>query len=201
MKKIDIQNFNKYYQNVDGNGTVARVGHVNYVIAAVSSDNAVTAIDPVASGNGVPVSTEFKVDEFVTYPSGLQGYKLTVEANLNDPAQSIYDLLLGFIKVAPGTVLELKGVTGSVVASIPAFIGNLTLSSVYSSGAEVVDVSGPSIAYLDYADAYLVANPFDPTEYILAMYAEAGVDFNAKVSLEISLGVTAGASFEYTRDV
>jgi hypothetical protein len=37
MEKIDIQNFKKYYRNNDGNGTVARVGHVNAVIEELNN--------------------------------------------------------------------------------------------------------------------------------------------------------------------
>jgi hypothetical protein len=36
MQKIDIQNFNKYYRKNDGNATLARVGHVNYLLDLIN---------------------------------------------------------------------------------------------------------------------------------------------------------------------
>ena len=200
MKRIDTTTLKPYYVE-DNDAQIAKVGHVNYVISAVSSDNDVTAIDPQASGNGVPVATEFKKDEFVTYPSGLQGYKLSVEADLNDPASNVYDLFLGFFKVAPGTTLELKGFSGNTIAE-GGFFGPITFTSLFSIGATVKDSAGPGLITLDnYADVYLIQNPFDLTEYYLAMYASASSDFQAKVKLEVSLAVTAGASFQYLRDL
>lgn len=36
MERIDIQSFNKYYRKNDGNATLARVGHVNYLLDLIN---------------------------------------------------------------------------------------------------------------------------------------------------------------------
>ena len=201
MEKIDIQNFNKYYLNVDGNATVARVGHVNAVIEAVNNTFDGTAIDPTLNG-GMAVSTDFGVDLPTTAVLGgvtYQGYKLAASAVLNDPATDNYFLFLGAIKVAPGTQVRLGAINGTVYADASLFIPT-TIASVYSPGAEVVDPAAPFIYQLDFADIALQQNPSDLTEYAVLAYLEStGNDFNAELALDVTVLVTYGATFTYSR--
>jgi len=58
MEKIDLQNFKKYYRNNDGNGTLARVGHVNAVIEEV--DTKITApVNPTVGDTVIWNGTEY----------------------------------------------------------------------------------------------------------------------------------------------
>jgi hypothetical protein len=72
MEKIDIQNFKKYYQNNDGNGTVARVGHVNAVIDNVNTK--ITAPDSPTVGDMVT----WNGTEWVATPAGGSDYTETI---------------------------------------------------------------------------------------------------------------------------
>jgi len=65
MEKIDIQNFKKYYQNNDGNGTVARVGHVNAVIDTFTEDVTTIQDDLTTVQNDVDV-LESRLDEITS---------------------------------------------------------------------------------------------------------------------------------------
>lgn len=202
MKKIDIQNFDKYYLNVDGNATVARVGHVNAVIDAVSNDLNPSLIDPTLNG-GVNVYTQFEKNELISKitPTGqlLEGYKLLVSANLNDPSTSSYLLFLGTIKKAAGTTLALAGVSGAIVADA-SFFAPTSIVSAYAAGAEVNDPAGPGLYQLNIAEAVLQGNPFDPTETALLAYLDCSSDFNAEISIQIDLYVTNGATINYSQD-
>lgn len=202
MEKIDIQNFNKYYLNVDGNATVARVGHVNAVIDAINNTYDGTAIDPALNGN-MAVSTDFGADLPTTAVLGgvtYQGYKLAAYAVLNDPAADNYFLYLGSFKVAPGTQVRLGALNGTVYADASLIVPT-TIASVYSPGAEVVAPAGPAIYQLDYADVAIQQNPFDTTEYQVIAYLEStGNDFNAELALDVTVLVTYGATFTYSRD-
>lgn len=65
MEKIDIQNFKKYYQNNDGNATLARVGHVNAVIDTFTEDIATIQDDLTTVQNDVDV-LESRLDEITS---------------------------------------------------------------------------------------------------------------------------------------
>lgn len=203
MKRIDTTTLKPYYVE-DNDAQIAKVGHVNAVIRAINNEPSLTAIDPVASSNGVPVSTELKLDELTTVVKGgttYQGHKLLVEAQLNDPSSSVYDLFLGYFKLAPGSSIQLAGVKGSVLTDI-TFFSPITVTSVFSNGASVQDSSGPGLLQLDFADIELIQNPFDATEYMVRLYAESfGGDFQTVVTAEVELLITAGASFIYSQEL
>lgn len=65
MKKIDIQDFNKYYRKNDGNSTLARVGHVNYVLDII---NQIT--ENVYADNAAAVTAGLEVGTFYSTASG-----------------------------------------------------------------------------------------------------------------------------------
>jgi hypothetical protein len=58
MERIDIQNFSKYYRKNDGNATLARVGHVNYLLDLINqiTEN-VYADNAAALAAGLEVGT------------------------------------------------------------------------------------------------------------------------------------------------
>jgi hypothetical protein len=198
MKRIDTTSLKPYYVE-DNDAQIAKVGHVNAVIAAVNDTIELTAIDPALNG-GMAVSTQFKKNELSTTLVGnktYQGYKLQATAVLDDPATDNYFLFLGAIKVAPGTEVKLAKVTGTVIADVTAFFP-VTIASVYSPGAEVTDPAGPFIYQLDFADVALQQNPFDLNEYgVLAFLESTGNDFNATISVEVDINITYGSSFNF----
>ena len=197
MKRIDTTSLKPYYVE-DNDAQIAKVGHVNAVIAAVNDTIELTAIDPAING-GIAVSTQFKKNELSTTLVGnktYQGYKLQATAVLDDPATDNYFLFLGAIKVAPGTEVKLAKVTGTVIADISLF--GVTVASVYSSGAEVADPAGPFIYQLDFAEIALQQNPFDANEYgVVAFLESTGNDFNATISVEVDINITYGSSFNF----
>jgi hypothetical protein len=199
MKRIDTTSLKPYYVE-DNDAQIAKVGHVNAVIAAANRTFEPTEIDFAL--NGYTVSTQFKKDELSTTVIGgatYQGYKLTANAVLDDPATDNNFLYLGSLKVAPGTVVKLAGVTGTVLADASSFFPT-TIASAYSAGAEVTAPVGPGLYQLDYADIALQQNPFDTTEYaVLAFVESAGNNFNAEINVEVSINVTYGALFDYIR--
>lgn len=198
MKRIDTTSLKPYYVE-DNDAQIAKVGHVNAVIAAVNDTIELTAIDPTLNG-GTAVSVQFKKNELSTTLVGnktYQGYKLQATAVLDDPATDNYFLFLGGIKVAPGTEVKLAKVTGTVTIDASLLFPTI-VASVYSPGAEVIDPAGPFIYQLDFADIALQQNPFDLNEYaILAFLESTGNDFNATISVEVDINITYGSSFNF----
>lgn len=200
MKRIDTTSLKPYYVE-DNDAQIAKVGHVNAVIAAVNDTVELTAIDP-GINSGTAVFVQLKKNELSTTIVGnktYQGYKLQATAELADLASNNYFLFLGAIKVAPGTEVKLAKVTGTVIADATAFFP-VTIASVYSPGAEVTDPTGPGIYQLDYADIALQQNPFDLNEYGVLAYVQASSNFIANISVEVDINITYGSSFNFILD-
>jgi len=197
MKRIDTTSLKPYYVE-DNDAQIAKVGHVNAVIAAVNDTIELTPIDPAING-GTAVSVQLKKNELSTTLVGnktYQGYKLQASAVLADLSSNNYFLFLGAIKVAPGTEVLLAKVNGTVIAEATAFFP-VTIAGVYSPGAVVLESPGPGITQLDYADIILEQNPFDLNEYAVLAYVESGFDFTANISVEVDINITYGSSFNF----
>jgi hypothetical protein len=197
MKRIDTTSLKPYYVE-DNDAQIAKVGHVNAVIAAVNDTIELTPIDPAING-GTAVSVQLNKNELSTTLVGnktYQGYKLQASAVLADLSSDNYYLFLGAIKVAPGTEVLLAKVNGTVIVDATVFFP-VTIASVYSPGAEVLASPGPGIIQLDYADIALQQNPFDLNEYAVLAYVEASADFTANISVEVDINITYGSSFNF----
>ena len=197
MKRIDTTSLKPYYVE-DNDAQIAKVGHVNAVIAAVNDTIEPTPIDPAING-GTAVSVQLKKNELSTTLVGnktYQGYKLQASAVLADLSSNNYFLFLGAIKVAPGTEVLLAKVNGTVITEATAFFP-VTIAGVYSPGAVVLESPGPGITQLDYADIILEQNPFDLNEYAVLAYVESGFDFTANISVEVDINITYGSSFNF----
>jgi len=120
MKKIDIQNFKKYYRNVDGNGTVARVGHVNYVIDGLTED---LTRDYVFTTGTDAVSGLNKINNYNITVQGTKFDIYSLQAYMTLSGSNVYAIPIGYVTTS-SLGLNL-GSSGSIVLANDSFLQDL----------------------------------------------------------------------------
>jgi len=211
MEKIDIQNFNKYYLNVDGNATVARVGHVNYVIENVNQHLKLIEIDPSITGySESEVATDFRKNELLTSEiSTLQTsaqktdfYTLNVFMSLNETStpQDTYIVYLGsFTASGPGSNASIYRFSGNVIGVNSPF-GSVSLNYSYSAGAYVNDDSFVQAYQLTEASVFIdYTSATEGDLYALIYTPGVGDNFTGTFTLNIEAGVKKGFTLNYSR--
>jgi len=210
MEKIDIQNFKKYYRNNDGNGTVARVGHVNNVIENVNQHLKLIEIDPSVTGYPQSeVATDFRKNELLTSEISTTQtpaqktdfYTLNVFMSLNETStpQDIYIVYLGsFTASGPGSAASIYRFSGNVIG-VNDPLGPISLNYSYSAGAWVNDDS--FVQAYQLLEASVFVQPTSATEGNLfaLIYTPVGDNFTGTFTLNIEAGIKKGFTLNYSR--
>ena len=212
MEKIDIQNFKKYYRNNDGNGTVARVGHVNNVIENVNQDLKLIEIDPNITGYlQSEVATDFRKNELLTSEISTTQtpaqktdfYTLNVFMSLNETStpQDIYIVYLGsFTASGPGSAASIYRFSGNVIGVNSGF--GPILNYTYSAGAFVNDENFTQTQDYQLAEASVFVQPTSATEgdlYAFIYTPLIGEYFTGTFTLNIEAGIKKGFTLNYSR--
>lgn len=191
MEKIDIQNFKKYYQNNDGNGTVARVGHVNAVI-----DNFTEAItrDYVAELGTFAASSLNKVEN---YNFSFQGddydvYNFQARTQLSGSNTYVYPI---------GSITTSSPDLGTVNSKSIIAANDSVLDQVVTPlgvSALVRDSSTGAVIPVTFMAINIDNNITTPDEYFIYLLGLDGVNFECTVVIDIEVAVVKGSTVEYT---
>jgi hypothetical protein len=195
MEKIDIQNFKKYYRNVDGNGTVARVGHLNYVIEGLTEEiaEAVTrdyvGTTGLAAASGLNKINNYKLTvqgtEFDVY--SLQGYTQLSGSN-------VYIYPIGYITTSSANV-SISSNSSNVLANDSLFQDMITALGV---AALVTETSTGDVIPVSFMGINIDNTITTPDEYYIFLIAGDAVPFECDaISINLELVTVAGSTVEY----
>jgi hypothetical protein len=187
MKKIDIQNFKKYYRNVDGNATLARVGHINAVIEDITKNSVLEAGLTAASG-----LTKIKKSNVTVAGTKFDIYNFQAVTQLS--GSNIYVYPIGYIT------------TSSLNTWISSNSSNvLALDSVFELvatslgvGALVTETSTGDVLPVSFMSISLDNTITTPDEYYIFLIAGDSIPFECDViSINLELVAVAGSTVEY----
>lgn len=194
MEKIDIQNFKPYYRNVDGNGTVARVGHVNYVIEGLTQEiaDAVTR-DYVATTGLAAASGLNKINNYNLTVQGteLDVYALQGYTQLSGSNTYIYPI--GYITTSSPNVGVVSN-SSNVLANDSVFQNMHTALGV---GALVTETSTGNVIPVSFMGINIDNTITTPDEYYIFLIAGDPVPFECRISINLELGAVKDSVVEY----
>jgi hypothetical protein len=200
MEKIDIQNFKKYYRNNDGNGTVARVGHLNYVIDGLTAEIAEAVEQNNILTTGLAAASGFnKINNYNLTVQGteLDVYSLQGFTQLSGSNTYIYPL--GYLITNSFNVFASNN--SSVVFANDSFLQQVLTS--LGVGALVTDADPLSVNFGEVFPVSLMAINIDntittPDEYYIFLIAADSVPFECNaININLELAAVAGSTVEY----
>ena len=199
MEKIDIQNFKKYYRNNDGNGTVARVGHVNYVIDGLTSEIAEAVARDYVATTGVAAASSFnKVNNYNVAVNGneLDVYSLQGFTQLS--GSNVYTYPLGYI-VSSSPAGGILSNSSNILANDSLLQDMITALGV---GALVTDADPLSITFGQVIPVSFMGVNIDntittPDEYYIFLVAADAVPFECTVTINLELVALKDSAVEY----
>ena len=186
MEKINIQNFKKYYRNVDGNATLARVGHINYIIEAVTRDYVATT--------GLAVASSFnKVNNYNVAVNGneLDVYSLQGFTQLS--GSNAYAYPLGYI-VSSSPAAGILSNSSNILANDSLFQEMITALGV---GALVTETSTGNVIPVSFMGVNLDNTITTPDEYYIFLIAGDVVPFECTVTINLELVALKDSAVEY----
>lgn len=192
MEKIDIQNFKKYYQNNDGNGTVARVGHVNAVI-----DDFTEAItrDYVLEQGTFSSSTLEKIKNYTVSSQGLEAEAYEFGARvILDGSTNAYSIPIGFIQTS-SPFLGVGSNNSNVIATDTLLD---EVNSPLTVSALVTDSVTGDVFPVSFLTLNVDNNITTPDEYFIFVLGADALDFGCQISINVEIGVIKGSTVEYT---
>lgn len=202
MEKIDIQNFKKYYRNNDGNGTVARVGHVNYVIEGLTAEIAEAVTRDYVFTTGTDATSSFnKINNYsitAAVPSiTFDVYSLQASTQLSGSAT--YVIPIGYVTTSSPFITFGFGNASTVLANDSLFQDMITALGV---GALVTNADPLSVGFGDVIPVDIMAINIDntittPDEYYIFLIAGGAVPFECNIAIDIQAGVVEGSTVEY----
>ena len=199
MEKIDIQNFNKYYRNVDGNGTVARVGHVNYVIEGLTAEiaEAVTRDYVFTTGSGA-ASTLNKINNYNVTVQGTKGDVYSLLGFTQLSGSNTYAIPIGYVTTS-SPVLNLGTNSSTVLANDSLFQDIITALGV---GALVTDADPLSVNFGNVFPVSFMGINIDntittPDEYYIFLIAGDAVPFECTIAIDVQGFAVEGSTVEY----
>jgi hypothetical protein len=205
MEKIDIQNFKKYYLNNDGNATLARVGHVNYVIDGLTQKIIEVINQEVVTRDyvfnlGLGAASSFnKVNNYSLTVQGQTFDVYSLQAFTQLSGSATYVIPIGYITTSsPGFNLGTNSST--VLANDSLFQDMITSLGV---GALVTDADPMSINFGNVIPVDIMAINIDntittPDEYYIFLIAGSAVPFECNILIDIQAGAVEGSAVEYT---
>jgi hypothetical protein len=199
MEKIDIQNFKKYYRNNDGNGTVARVGHLNYVIDGLTAEIAEAVEQNNILTTGLAAASGFnKINNYSVTGQGQTFDVYSGQAYTQLSGSNTYIYPLGYLITNSFDVVASNN--SSVVFANDSFLQQVLTS--LGVGALVTDADPLSVNFGEVFPVSLMAINIDntittPDEYYIFLVAGDSVPFECNVSMDIQVAVIEGSTVEY----
>ena len=194
MEKIDIQNFKKYYRNVDGNATLARVGHVNYVIEGLTKEIAEAVTRDYVATTGLAVASSFnKVNNYNVAVNGneLDVYSLQGFTQLS--GSNAYAYPLGYI-VSSSPAAGILSNSSNILANDSLFQDMITALGV---GALVTETSTGDVIPVSFMGVNLDNTITTPDEYYIFLIAGDVVPFECTVTINLELVALKDSAVEY----
>lgn len=204
MEKIDIQNFNKYYRNVDGNSTLARVGHVNYVIDGLTQKIIEVINQEVVTQNNIlnlglaAVSGLNKINNYSITAQGRSYDIYSLQAYTQLSGSNVYVIPLGYITTSSINI-NLGTSSSAVLANDSLFQGVVTPLGV---GSLVTDNDPTSITFGEVYPVNFMAINVDntittPDEYYIFLLAGDSTSFECNIAIDGQVSVDANSAVEY----
>jgi hypothetical protein len=199
MEKIDIQNFKKYYRNVDGNGTVARVGHLNYVIEGLTEEIAEAVEQNNILTTGLAAVSGFnKINNYTVTGQGQTFDVYSGQAYTQLSGSNTYIYPLGYLITNSFDVVASNN--NSVVFANDSFLQQILTS--LGVGALVTNADPLSVGFGDVFPVSFMAINIDntittPDEYYIFLIAADSLPFECNVSMDIQVAVIEGSTVEY----
>jgi hypothetical protein len=200
MEKIDIQNFKKYYRNVDGNATLARVGHLNYVIEGLTEEIAEAVTRDYVATTGLAVSSSFnKVNNYNGTVQGTEFDVYSLQGYTQLSGSNTYIYPLGYITTSSPNV-GISSNSSNVLANDSFFQEMITALGV---GALVTDNDPLSITFGQVIPVSLMGINIDntvttPDEYYIFLIAGDPVPFECDaISINLELVALKDSTVEY----
>jgi hypothetical protein len=194
MEKIDIQNFKKYYRNVDGNGTVARVGHLNYVIEGLTEEIAEAVEQNNILTTGLAAASGFnKINNYTITAQGDTYDVYSGQAYTQLSGSNTYIYPLGYLITNSFNVFASNN--SSVV-----FANDSLLQQILTSlgvGALVTETSTGDVIPVSFMAINVDNTITTPDEYYIFLIAADSVPFECNVSMDIQVAVIEGSTVEY----
>jgi hypothetical protein len=194
MEKIDIQNFKKYYRNDDGNGTLARVGHVNYVIETLSEEiaEAVTR-DYVAETGLTAVSGLNKINNYNVTIQGIELDVYAFQAITELAGSNAYVIPIGYITTSSSNVDIISN--SSNVLALDSVLQEVATSLGVS--ALVTETSTGDAIPVSFMGINLDNTVTTPDEYYIFLVAGDLVPFECTIAINLELAMVADSTVEY----
>jgi hypothetical protein len=194
MEKIDIQNFKKYYRNNDGNGTVARVGHVNYVIDGLTAEIAEAVEQNNILTTGLAGVSGFnKVNNYTITGQGDTYDVYSGQAYTQLSGSNTYIYPLGYLITNSFNVFASNN--SSVVFANDSFLQQVLTS--LGVGALVTETSTGDVIPVSLMAINIDNTITTPDEYYIFLIAADSVPFGCNVSMDIEVAVIEGSTVEY----
>jgi hypothetical protein len=194
MEKIDIQNFKKYYRNVDGNGTVARVGHLNYVIEGLTEEIAEAVEQNNILTTGLAAVSGFnKINNYTVTAQGDTYDVYSGQAYTQLSGSNTYIYPLGYLITNSFNVFASNN--SSVVFANDSFLQQVLTS--LGVGALVTETSTGDVIPVSFITINIDNTITTPDEYYIFLIAADSVPFECNVSMDIQIAVIEGSTVEY----
>jgi hypothetical protein len=194
MEKIDIQNFKKYYRNVDGNATLARVGHLNYVIEGLTEEIAEAVEQNNILTIGLAAASGFnKINNYTITAQGDTYDVYSGQAYTQLSGSNIYIYPLGYLITNSFNVFASNN--SSVV-----FANDSLLQQILTSlgvGALVTETSTGDVIPVSFMGINIDNTITTPDEYYIFLIAADSVPFECNVSMDVQVAVIEGSTVEY----
>lgn len=195
MEKIDIQNFKKYYRNVDGNATLARVGHLNYVIEGLTEEiaEAVTR-DYVATTGLAGASGLNKINNYNLTVQGTEFDVYSLQGYTQLSGSNVYIYPIGYITTSSANV-GISSNSSNVLANDSLFQDMITSLGV---AALVTETSTGDVIPVSFMGINVDNTITTPDEYYIFLIAGDAVPFECDaISINLELVAVAGSTVEY----
>ena len=205
MEKIDIQNFKKYYLNNDGNATLARVGHVNYVIDGLTQKIIEVINQEVDTQNNILTTgteAESGLNKINNYAISVQGtnfdtYSLQAFTALS--GSNTYIIPIGYVTSSSLATNAGSSSSSTVIANDSVL---QALISPLGVGALVTDADPLSVNFGNVFPVSFMAINVDntittPDEYYIFLIAGDSISFECQIAINIEAIVFPGSAIEY----
>ena len=194
MEKIDIQNFKKYYRNVDGNATLARVGHLNYVIEGLTEEIAEAVEQNNILTTGLAAASGFnKINNYTITAQGETYDVYSGQAYTQLSGSNTYIYPLGYLITNSFNVFASNN--SSVVFANDSFLQQILTS--LGVAALVTETSTGDVIPVSFMGINVDNTITTPDEYYIFLIAADSVPFECNVSMDIQVAVIEGSTVEY----
>lgn len=199
MEKIDIQNFKKYHLNNDGNATLARVGHVNYVIDGLTEKIIEVINQEVDTQNNILITgtdSESGLNKINNYAISVQGTKFdtySLQAFTALSGSNLYIIPIGFITTS-SLATNIGSSSSSTVIANDSVLQDLI--SPLGVGALVTDGTG-SVFPINFMGINVDNTITTPDEHYIFLIASDTSTFKCSIAINIEAIVFPGSTIEY----